>query len=140
MSSTSADQRGISAPLQDADSAPWWAAVAEHRLLLPHCDSCGLTWFPPTPGCPRCASTGIHLVESAGRGRVYSWVVVNRALSDAFTADAPYTILTIDLEEGGRIFGRLLGDSADRQVTADAPVRARFYEVSGQTLVGFSFE
>ncbi|HEY4024819.1 MAG TPA: OB-fold domain-containing protein [Candidatus Dormibacteraeota bacterium] len=131
--------RGLVAPGIDADSHAWWAAVAERRLLLPHCLDCGATWFPPTPGCPRCASTSVELVEASGRGRVYSWVVVNRALSPAFADDAPYTVLAVDLEEGARMFGRLVGDAGDPRLGAGAEVRAEFYEAGGQALVGFTF-
>jgi uncharacterized OB-fold protein len=131
---------GFVAPNQDADSAPWWAAVADRRLLLPRCEECGLTWFPPTPGCPRCGSPRVELIEAAGTGRIYSWVVVNRALSEAFTADAPYTILTVDLDEGARMFGRLIGDPNDPRLRADARLKTVFYEVQEQTLVGFEFD
>jgi uncharacterized protein len=122
-------------PQPDADSAAWWSGVAERRLLLPHCRDCGQTWFPPTPGCPRCASTSIELVEASGVGRIYSWVVVERALSPAFTADVPYTILAVDVAEGARMFGRLIGPGP---LTAGAEVHAVFYEVQGQVLVGFA--
>lgn len=122
-------------PWPDADSAAWWSAVDERRLLLPRCRDCGQTWFPPTPGCPRCASTSVELVEASGAGRVYSWVVVHRALSPAFAGDAPYTILAVDLAEGARMFGRLVGPGP---VTARAEVHAVFYEIGGQVLVGFS--
>jgi uncharacterized OB-fold protein len=130
-------QRGFIAPSLDEDSRAWWEALAERRLLLPHCPSCGRTWFPPTPGCPYCGSTSVELLESCGRGYVYSWVIVNRALSPAFAADVPYTILAVDLEEGARIFGRLVGERRG-ELTAGAEVHAEFYEVEGQVLVGFA--
>ncbi len=125
---------GCLGPQLDADSEPWWRALAGRRLLLPRCNDCGQVWFPPTPSCPRCGAAAVELVGASGRGHVYSWVVVNRALSPAFAGDAPYTILAVDLDEGARIFGRLLGDG---EVTAGAPVRADFYEVAGRTLLGF---
>lgn len=128
------DRRGFVEPMVDADSEPWWRALAERRLLLPRCRDCGRSWFPPTPGCPECGSPSVELVEASGRGRVYSWVVINRALSPAFAGDAPYTILAVDLEEGARVFGRLVGEGA---VAGGSPVRADFYEVEGRTLLGF---
>jgi len=133
-------RHGFVAPMVDADSRDWWAALAERRLLQPHCRACGETWFPPTPGCPRCASTSVELVEASGRGRVYSWVVVNRALSPAFAGDVPYVVLAVDLDEGGRMFGRLAGDASDPRLGAAARVRAELYEVEGQVLVGFIFD
>jgi uncharacterized protein len=133
-------QQGFVAPDIDADSRDWWAALAERRLLLPHCRDCGGTWFPPTPGCPRCASPAVELAPASGRGRVYSWVVVNRALSPAFAGDAPYTVLAVDLEEGGRIFGRLLGKASGPGLGAGIEVRAELYEVEGRVLVGFAID
>ncbi len=129
-------QHGFIAPQIDPDSAEWWQGVAEHRLLLPTCGSCGRAWFPPAPTCPYCGSADQSLRESAGLGRIYSWIVVHRALSPAFAEDVPYTIVIVDLDEGARMPGRLFGVARDR-IAADLPVRARFYEVSGQTLVGF---
>lgn len=133
-------QRGFLAPDVDADSEEWWAAVAAKRLLLPQCGQCGLVWFPPTPGCPRCSAPEKVLVTASGRGRVYSWVVANRALHPAFHDDAPYVILAVDLEEGARIFGRLVGDVEDNRIAGGAPVHAVFYEVQGQVLVGFELD
>jgi uncharacterized OB-fold protein len=132
-------QHGFVPPQVDADSRAWWAALGEHRLLLPRCHDCGLTWFPPTPGCPRCASTEVRLVEASGRGRVYSWVVVNRALDPAFAGDAPYVILTVDLDEGARIFGRLAAPADDPRLAPGAAVRVQIHEVQGQALIGFVF-
>ena len=133
-------QHGFLPPTIDADSETWWAAIAEGRLLLPHCTACDLKWFPPTPGCPRCGSAGVTLIQASGKGTVYSWVVVNRALHDAFAGDAPYVILAVDLEEGARIFGRLVGPATEGRLLAGAGLRAVFYQVEGRALVGFAFE
>jgi len=69
-------------------------------------------WFPPTPACPRCASLWTDLRESAGCGEIYSWAVVNRALHPSFAQDAPYVILSVDLEGAARMVGRLLAAGA----------------------------
>lgn len=129
-------QTGFLAPSIDPDSQPWWDAVAEHRLVLPCCGACARYWFPPTPGCPNCGAQEYELCAVSGRGRLYSWVVVHRALSPSFQADVPYTIALVELEEGARLFGRLFNQSA-RPLGADCPVQAVFYEVNATTLVGF---
>jgi uncharacterized OB-fold protein len=136
---TGRPQLGLVPPAVDEDSRAWWRAVAERRLLLPHCRACGLTWFPPAPGCPRCGSAGPDHREASGRGSIYSWVVVERALDPVFARDVPYTIVAVDLEEGARMVGRLLAP-ADAAWGAGTPVRASFYEVEGQTLVGFELD
>ena len=128
-------QTGLIAPTPDADSATWWQALAQGRFALPRCRACGKYSFPPQDRCPHCRSTELELVDASGRGRVYSWVVVHRALDEAFSNDVPYTIVAVDLEEGPRMFGRLCVDG--RIPRADDPVRALIYEVQGQKLVGF---
>jgi uncharacterized OB-fold protein len=105
------------------DSAEWWKALDEGRLLALRCGSCGRTTFPPVPTCSGCGSADVGLVEVGGTGTVYSWVRIHRALDPSFTEDVPYTIVTVDLTEGPRMFGRLLaedvGDLIGRSVRAE---------------------
>ena len=96
-------------PTADADSAPYLAALRRHQLLLQHCTACGRVRFPPMPSCPWCGSAGAEWQPVSGRGRVYSWVGVHRALTADFQSEVPYTIATVDLAEGARAFGRLEG-------------------------------
>jgi uncharacterized OB-fold protein len=128
-------QRGFAPVHADADSAGWWRSVAERRFTLPRCLECRAWFFPPASSCPSCGSRDTELTAASGDGRVYSWVVVNRALDPAFAIDTPYTVAAIDLGEGPRMFGRLTGDGP---VHAGDSVRAVFYEVEGQVLVGFA--
>ena len=67
-------------PTADEDSAPFWAALRGHRLLLQKCGNCGEVRFPRMPGCPQCGSSASEDVSASGHGRIYSWVVVHRPL------------------------------------------------------------
>lgn len=127
-------QRALIAPSTDVDSQWWWQLLREGSFMLPRCQSCGRFWFPPMPACPHCGSDAADRVAACGLGRVYSWVVVHIALHPLFEAETPYTVLTVELDEGPRIFGRLLGSSAP---TPSARVRALRYELDGVALLGF---
>lgn len=129
----SKSQRGFIAPAIDADSAMWWEGVQRRVLLLQRCSACGRRRCPPLPSCPYCGSGDCSVSESAGRGSIYSWTTVHRSLSPQFAGDEPYTVLAVQLEEGPRLFGRLLSGKAE----PGAPVQACFYEVADLTLVGF---
>jgi uncharacterized OB-fold protein len=61
------------------------------------------------PACPWCGATTAQWRAATGRGRVYSWVGVQRALAPAFASEVPYTIATVELAEGARVFARLDG-------------------------------
>jgi uncharacterized OB-fold protein len=56
---------------------------------------------------------------------VYSWVGVQRALTPDFEAEVPYTIATVELDEGARAFARLEGPEP---TTPGGPVVATFVD------------
>jgi uncharacterized protein len=101
------------APEADADSAFYWEGLRSHRFLLQECTECGRRRFPPMPSCPYCSSAGSRVIESSGRGTIYSWITVHRAFNPVFASDVPYTVLTVDLAEGARMAVRLAGDASD---------------------------
>ncbi len=97
------------APEPDADSNFFWNGLREKKLLIQRCGDCGRGRFPPMPRCPYCASTKSLTAEAGGGGTIYSWIVVHRAFDPAFTNEVPFTLATVDLDEGARIVGRLEG-------------------------------
>jgi uncharacterized OB-fold protein len=94
-------------PDVDATSAEFWHGLERGELLLSRCESCTRAFFPPMPSCPGCGSESLRSFRGSGRGTLYSWVVVHVALDAAFADDVPYTVVAVDLEEGGRMLGRL---------------------------------
>ncbi|MCU4185935.1 OB-fold domain-containing protein [Acidiferrimicrobium sp. IK] len=93
-------------PTPDIDSQFYWDGLARSQLLLQECSSCQKRRFPPMPSCPYCGSTDFEIRE-ATKGTIYSWVTVHRAFQPAFAGEVPYTLVTVDLDGGGRIVGRL---------------------------------
>ncbi|WP_168214225.1 Zn-ribbon domain-containing OB-fold protein [Prauserella flavalba] len=100
------------APAPDEDSAPYWAALRQHRLRVQECRGCARRRFPPTPACPYCAHPGSDWVEVPATGTVYSFIVVHRTFDPAFAGEVPYPIATVDLDAGARIVARLAGTPA----------------------------
>jgi len=96
-------------PLADAFSLPWWRAAAEHRLTVQRCTSCGRTRLPPAPLCPRCRSTASDWLEVPGRGELYTYTVVHRAI--AAEQKLPFVIAVVALEGSGgvRMISNLVG-------------------------------
>ena len=101
------------APAADVDSAPHWDNLRRHRLALLACEACGRRRFPPTPRCPFCADPQSRWEDTAGTGTVYSSVIVHRTLDAAFGSATPYTVVTVDLDGGGRMLGRGTGGRLD---------------------------
>lgn len=101
------------APAADVDSAPHWDNLRRHRLALQVCLGCGRRRFPPTPRCPFCADPRSRWDEPVRTGTVYSAVTVHRTLDAAFGEENPYTVVTVDLDGGGRMLGRAAGGRLD---------------------------
>jgi uncharacterized OB-fold protein len=100
------------APTTDEHSAPFWAALADRRILLQVCAACRQRRFPRMPACPFCGAAGGDDVEVPGTGTIYSFVRPNRALTPAYAELAPYAVATVALDGGGRMFGRVIPASA----------------------------
>jgi len=130
---------GIIDPVVDPDAVTFWEGVAAGRLLVPTCLGCGTTFFPPLPCCPNCQSELVEHVEAAGGGRLYSWVVMRRALDPAYADAVPYVVAAIELDEGARLFARLVNVDIDdpRALRADMAVRLVFVDIDGRAMWAF---
>jgi uncharacterized OB-fold protein/acyl dehydratase len=127
--STSGNPAGqaVMRPVSSPDTAFFWAGTAAGELRVQACDSCGARRHPPGPRCPACGAmaTGSYVV-AAGTGEVYSYVVHHRPPVPG--KRLPIVIALVELPEGVRMTGELLGVAPD-QVRIGLPVRAAFTRI-----------
>jgi len=122
-------------PNIDEVSAPFWEALKEHRIVVQRCPNCGRQRFPRLPTCPYCGFVGGSDVEIEGTGTVYSFVGVERALTEAFNGETPYAIVTVELDGGGRMLGRL---SPSERAAIGLRVEPEFVDHDGWTELRFT--
>ena len=96
-------------PEPDDQSAPFWEAAAHRQLVVQRCASCAAVRHPPRPMCPVCGSFQQTWDPASGRGRVWSWIVCHPPVLPAFEDNVPYNVVVVELEEGVRMIGNLLG-------------------------------
>ncbi len=116
---------GFHLPEVDPDSEYFWDGVQIEELRLMSCRSCGSAAAIPMPACPYCASLDREVVVSSGFGTLYSWVVCHRAMEEMFAEDVPYVIADVMLEEGARIYGRIL-EGSETELHAGMPLEVTF--------------
>ncbi len=121
-------------PIPSPESAPFWQAAKEHRLLIPRCNACKKFWFPPSQLCPHCLSADTGWEAVSGRGRIYSFVVFHRVYHPAFAGEVPYVVAIVELEEGPRMLTNIVGMPVD-QVRCNMPVTIVFDDVSSELSV-----
>jgi uncharacterized protein len=115
-------------PGPDADSAPYWAAAREGRLVVQRCDSCGHVQLYGRAVCTECWGD-VSWVEASGRGEVASWTVIRQNYSRPFRDWIPYVVALVDLEEGPRLMTNIVGCEPE-EVTMGMKVVARFEELT----------
>jgi len=112
-------------PHPTPESQPYWDGVAEGRLRLQRCAACHRPRHYPQLTCPHCYNLDCDWIDASGRGRVHSWTVAHHAFHPAFRDDLPYTLVTVDLDEGPRALGRLNPADAGR-LRIGLPVQVSF--------------
>ena len=100
-------------PVVDPESAPYWAALKERRLILKHCRDCGRHHFYPRALCPHCHSDALEWSDARGTGSIYSYTVARRPAGPAFKADAPYVVAVVELDEGARMMTNIVTNDVE---------------------------
>lgn len=99
-------------PNIDPDSAPYWGALKDHRLVLKTCRSCTRAHFYPRALCPHCHSDDLHWVEASGLATIYSYTIARKA-AGPFKPDTPYVVAVVDLAEGPRLMTNIIVDDVE---------------------------
>jgi len=99
-------------PPPTEQSAPFFDALREGRLVLQRCSGCNRVRGHIGPVCPYCSDESSSWQTMTGAGAVHSWIRYHRSYLPEFEPLMPYVVLCVMLDEGARIFGRLV--DADR--------------------------
>lgn len=118
-------------PVIDRSNQAYWDGCRAGRLLLPRCEDCGRTWFPPSANCPGCLSRRIAWIPASGRGRIWSWNVFHRAYFPGFAAELPYLTALVELAEGPLMASTIVGAAA-ADLRCDLPVEVVFDQVTAE--------
>jgi uncharacterized OB-fold protein len=125
------------APIVTDDSAVFWDAAAEGRLVAQRCAACGALRHPPRPMCPHCHSLDVEVVTLSGRGRLYSYAILHHPQNPLF--DYPVIGALVDLDEGVRLVSNLVDVDDDDGIRIGMPLAARFVPAaSGATIPVFA--
>lgn len=98
--------------LANGDSAEYFSAAADGRLVLQQCAHCGAVQFPPRHHCTTCWKSDLNWIDSKGNGRVESFTIVRRAPLPAFRDEVPYVLASVILDEGPRMITSIIGERA----------------------------
>jgi uncharacterized OB-fold protein len=103
-------------PVQQAELADYWSALAHGRLTAAHCERCGHWFWYPRDRCPACTSAEVVMTPVGGEGRVYSFTV-NRRPAGPYQQMDHVLIAYVELAEGPRVLTQIIDvDPADVRI------------------------
>ena len=110
-------------PKSTETSAPYWEGCRQGELRLQKCPACDRVQFYPRIMCSHCGNKELGWIVASGNGRIASFTVVRRGISEAY--QTPYIVALIDLDEGPRMMSHVFDVSAE-DVRIDDPVVVDF--------------
>jgi len=127
----SEDSRDYEHPLPELEglTREFYDFCKQGTLHFQRCSSCRTWRHVPREMCAECGSWDWAWVASTGRGRIFSWTVVARALHPAFQDDTPYAPVIVEMDEGVRLLTQVT-DVAPEALEIDMPVEVAFEAVT----------
>ena len=121
-----AGQFGLPVPAvpEAPELAPYLAAAATGRLVLPRCRRCEFVIWYPRAFCPACGAADVEWIDSPGLGTVYSCTVTRHG-PGRYKDAGPFVLAYVELDEGPRVLTNIVG-CAPEQVTIGQRVAAVF--------------
>ena len=118
-------------PLPTADSAPYWQAALQGKLLLPKCNACSRLHFYPRNFCIHCGSRDLDWADPRGTGKIYTFTINHRPANAFMKARVPYSVAIVELDEGPRLLANIV-DTPSEKIKCDARVQVVFERISNQ--------
>ena len=126
-------QTPIPKPLPELEgfTKDFYEGCGRGELLFQHCSDCKAWRHVPRELCAECGSWNWEWRASSGRGRVFTWTVIERALHPAFAEEVPFAAVVVELEEGVRLLSQVIDCPLD-QLEMDLPVEVVFDAVTDE--------
>lgn len=139
----------------NAEKKPFTAAsfyqyLNEEKLMGSRCSACDESFLPPRALCPNCFGDELEWTEFSGRAKLAAFTSIAIAptamIEAGYGRDNPYLAGVVELEEGVKISGQILGIDASKpeEVKIGAPLKVAFVERGEedqkQTFLAFEVE
>ncbi|OBB93311.1 Zn-ribbon domain-containing OB-fold protein [Mycobacterium sp. 852002-40037_SCH5390672] len=89
-------------PVKTPTSAPFWDALADHRIVIQYSPSLQAYVFYPRVRAPRTLADDLEWREISGMGTLYSYTVAHRPVSPHFADAVPQLLAIVEWDEGPR--------------------------------------
>jgi len=119
---------------REVNSASFYEFIAEKKLMASRCSKCQALYLPPHPICIKCHGNEMEWVEMKGKGKLATFTAVavgqSRTIEEGYSRDNPYLVGIVELDEGPKVSGRILGIDAKKpeNIKVGTPLTIEFTE------------
>lgn len=118
-------------PELEGFAADFYGYCKAGELRFQRCTDCGAWRHVPRELCAECGSFAFEWAASSGRGTIFTWTVVGRALHPAYADSVPYAPTVVEMEEGVRVLTEIV-DCAPEELAIGTPVEVSFEAVTDE--------
>ena len=116
-------------PRGEGYNGEFYQFCKQHTLHFQRCADCGTWRHMPRESCNQCGSFEWSWEPSSGRGTIFSWTVIHRALHPGFNDDLPYAAVVVELDEGVRVVSHVV-DLPIEDLRVGLPVEVVYDDVT----------
>lgn len=107
-----------------AQDSPFFAGLAQKKLLGSRCPACEYVYATPRGHCMRCGGA-TEWRELPQEGRVHTFTTCHYS-GQAFLGETPFTLVLVEFDGADTLFLSRLVGAEPHEVVIGMPVRARF--------------
>jgi hypothetical protein len=96
-------------PTPDPVTQPFWDSLKAHQIRLQRGSKTGKFVYYPRAVSPHDQEEDLVWTPVSGRGVVHAFSIPHRHPNRAFTANGPYVVALVELDEGVRVLSTLVG-------------------------------
>jgi len=111
-------------------SAPFWAALREHRIRIQYSPSSGRYVFYPRTLAPGTLTDDLEWREIDGAGTLFTYTVADRPTGPPWADALPQLLAVVEWEVGPRVSTELV-DVAPEDIRIGMRLSPVFYDVPG---------
>ena len=118
-------------PVKTPTTAPFWDALAQHRIVIQYSPSSQAYVFYPRVRAPGTLADDLEWREISGMGTLYSFTVARRPVSPHFADAVPQLLAIVEWEEGPRFSTEMVNvdiDADPAQLRVGMRVRPVFFD------------
>ncbi len=118
-------------PVKTPTTAPFWDALAEHRIVIQYSPSSQAYVFYPRVRAPGTLADDLEWREISGMGTLYSFTVARRPVSPHFADAVPQLLAIVEWDEGPRFSTEMVNvdiDAEPAQLRVGMRVRPVFFD------------